>query len=125
MSDELRILATPLVVLDRRRGGLSPILNSLGEIARREGVTNLLVGLPLNADGSEGPQARRAKDFARVAERVIGLPVTMWDERLSSRAAEDILRAQGRNLRKVRQRGELDAVAAAAILQDYLDHSER
>lgn len=121
MSDELRILATPLVVLDRRRGGLSPILGSLAEISRREGVTALVVGLPLNADGSEGPQARRAKDFARIAERVIGLPVTMWDERLSSRAAEDILRAQGRNLRKVRQRGELDAVAAAAILQDYLD----
>lgn len=121
MSDELRILATPLVVLDRRRGGLSPVLGSLAEISRREGVTALVVGLPLNADGSEGPQARRAKDFARIAERVIGLPVTMWDERLSSRAAEDILRAQGRNLRQVRQRGELDAVAAAAILQDYLD----
>jgi len=121
MSDELHLLATPLVVLDRRRGGLSPVLDSLLEIARREGVTRLVVGLPLNADGSEGPQARRAKDFARIAERVIGLPVTMWDERLSSRAAEDILRAQGRNLRKVRQRGELDAVAASAILQDYLD----
>ena len=121
MSDELHLLATPLVVLDRRRGGLSPVLESLAEISRREGVTALVVGLPLNADGSEGPQARRAKDFARIAERVTGLPVTMWDERLSSRAAEDILRAQGRNIRKVRQRGELDAVAAAAILQDYLD----
>ena len=108
-------------MLDRRRGGLSPVLGSLAEISRREGVTALVVGLPLNADGSEGPQARRAKDFARIAERVIGLPVTMWDERLSSRAAEDILRAQGRNLRQVRQRGELDAVAAATILQDYLD----
>jgi putative Holliday junction resolvase len=121
MSDELRILATPLVVLDRRRGGLSPVLDSLLEIARREGVTTLVVGLPLNADGSEGPQARRARDFARLASRVTGLAAEMWDERLSSRAAEDILRTQGRNLRKVRQRGELDAVAAAAILQDYLD----
>jgi putative pre-16S rRNA nuclease len=93
------------------------------ELSRREGVSNLVIGLPLNADGSEGPQARRARDFARVAARVVGLPTEMWDERLSSRAAEDILRAQGRNLRRVRQRGELDAVAAAAILQDYLDHS--
>ena len=121
MSDELRILATPLVVFDRRRGGLSPVLESLGKIARREGVTTLVVGLPLNADGSEGTQARRARNFARLASRVTGLPAEMWDERLSSRAAEDILRAQGRNLRTVRQRGELDAVAAAAILQDYLD----
>ena len=82
----------------------------------------MVVGLPLNADGSEGAQARRARDFARVAERVVGIPVTMWDERLSTREAEAILRSQGRNLRRVRQRGELDAVAAAAILQDYLDH---
>ena len=86
-------------------------------------MTQLVVGLPLNADGSEGPQARRARDFARVASRVVGLPIELWDERLSTRAAEDVVRAQGRNLRRVRQRGQLDAVAAAAILQDYLDHS--
>lgn len=84
----------------------------------------MVVGLPLNADGSEGSQARRARDFARVAERVVGIPVTMWDERLSTREAEAILRAQGRNLRRVRARGELDAVAAAAILQDFLDHGD-
>jgi RNase H-fold protein (predicted Holliday junction resolvase) len=48
----------------------------------------------------------------------------MWDERLSTREAEAIVRAQGRNLRRVRQRGELDAVAAAALLQDFLDHGD-
>ena len=83
-----------------------------------------MIGLPLNADGSEGRQARRAREFAGVAERVVGLPVTLWDERLSTREAEAIVRAQGRNLRRVRQRGELDAIAAAAILQDYLDHAD-
>jgi putative Holliday junction resolvase len=78
--------------------------------------------LPLNADGSEGRQARRAHEFAQVAARAVGLPVAMWDERLSTREAEAIVRAQGRNVRRLRQRGQLDAVAAAAILQDYLDH---
>jgi putative Holliday junction resolvase len=120
MSDETRLLASPVTVLDRRRG-LAPVLDALSSLARHEGATHLVVGLPLNADGSEGPQARRARDFARVASRVIGLPAEMWDERLSSRAAEDSLRAQGRNLRRARERGQLDAVAAAAILQDYLD----
>ena len=83
----------------------------------------MVVGLPLNADGSQGLQARRAQDFARVAARVVGLPVELWDERLSTKEAEAIVRAQGRNTRRVRQRGELDAIAAAVILQDYLDHA--
>ena len=122
MSDETRLLASPVTVLDRRPKGLAPVLDAILELVRREDVRHIVVGLPLNADGSEGPQARRAHDFARVAERVVGIPVTMWDERLSTREAEAIVRAQGRNVRRLRERGELDAVAAAAILQDYLDH---
>jgi putative pre-16S rRNA nuclease len=118
LSDELGLLASPLVVLDRRRG-LAPLLDRLAELARRERVGRIVVGLPLNADGSEGQQARRARNFALVAERVIGLPVTLWDERLSTREAEAIVRAQGRTRRR---RVDLDAVAAAVILQDYLDH---
>ena len=121
LSDESRLLASPVIVLDRRRG-LARVLDSILDLTRRERVTHIVVGLPLNADGSEGTQARRARDFARVTTRVTGLPTTMWDERLSTREAEAIVRAQGRNLRRVRQRGELDAIAAAAILQDYLDH---
>jgi putative Holliday junction resolvase len=102
---------------------LRAALDALAVLARDEGVSHMVVGLPLNADGSEGAQARRAREFARTAERVVGVPTELWDERLSTRAAEDILRAQGRNLKRVRARGELDAVAAAAILQDYLDHN--
>jgi putative Holliday junction resolvase len=122
LSDELRLLASPLIVLDRGRG-LAPVLDALAEVARTEGVAHMVVGLPLNADGTQGRQARRAQDFARVAERVVGVPVEMWDERLSSKEAEEIARAQGRNMRRLRERGQLDAIAAAVILQDYLDHS--
>ena len=122
LSDELWLLATPLCVLDRARG-LAPVLDALTEVAQREGVAQMVVGLPLNADGSLGQQARRAQDFARVAARVVGVPVELWDERLSTQAAEAIVRAQGRNTRRVRQRGQLDAIAAAVILQDYLDHA--
>jgi putative Holliday junction resolvase len=125
LSDELRLLATPLTILRRQARGLAPVLDALAEIVHKENVQAMVIGLPLNADGSEGPQARRAQDFARIAARVVGVPVTLWDERLSTREAESIVRAQGRNLRRVRQRGELDALAAAAILQDYLDHQSR
>ena len=124
LSDELRLLASPLTVLDRSHG-LAPVLDALVDVARDEGVTRMVVGLPLNADGTQGRQARRAQDFARVAERVIGVPVEMWDERLSTREAEEIARAQGQNMRRLRQNGRLDAIAAAVILQDYLDHADR
>ena len=120
LSDELRLLASPVSVLDRRKG-LAPVLDHLSALARREGVVHAIVGLPLNADGSHGKQAERATHFARVAERVLGVPVTMWDERLSTREAEAIIREQGRNTRRARQAGQVDAVAAAVILQDYLD----
>jgi putative holliday junction resolvase len=121
LSDELRLLARPVAVLDRA-AGLAPVLDALTELARREGVASMVVGLPLNADGSVGRQAKRARDFARVAARVVGIPVELWDERLSTREAESIAREQGRNMRRLRQRGHLDALAAAVILQDYLDH---
>jgi putative Holliday junction resolvase len=122
LSDESRLLATPLTVLDRGHG-LAPVLDALADVARREGVSQMVVGLPLNADGSAGRQAKRAQDFARVAERVVGVPVALWDERLSTQQAEEILRAQGRNLKRLRQQGQIDAVAAAVILQDYLDQT--
>jgi putative holliday junction resolvase len=120
LSDETRLLASPVTVLDRRNG-LPPVLEALTRLARTEAVQHVVVGLPLNADGSRGRQARRAEQFARIAERVVGLPVELWDERLSTREAEAILREQGRNMRRVRERGQVDAVAAAVILQDYLD----
>jgi putative holliday junction resolvase len=120
LSDETRLIASPVTVLDRR-DGLAPVLEAISQLARAEAVHHVVVGLPLNADGSHGRQARRAEQFARIAERVVGLPVELWDERLSTREAEAILRAQGRNMRRVRERGQVDAVAAAVILQDYLD----
>jgi putative Holliday junction resolvase len=124
LSDALRLLASPVTVLDRQHG-LQLVFDQLVELARREGVTELVVGLPLNADGSVGRQARRAQQFARVAKRVLGVPTTLWDERLSTREAESIVRAQGRTPRQVRAAGQLDAIAAAVILQDFLDTQRR
>jgi putative Holliday junction resolvase len=118
LSDETHLLATPLRVLVRA-AGLAPVMDAIVDVVRREGVTHVVIGLPLNADGSAGKQAKRAQDFARVAEKVCQVPVTLWDERLSTREAELIARAQGKRARK-----DLDAVAAAVILQDYLDHGQ-
>jgi putative holliday junction resolvase len=117
VSDETRLLATPLVVVERRSGDRA-VLDRLIDIARREQVVEVVVGLPLNEDGTAGRQARRADAFANLVERVVGLPVVRWDERLSTQAAEAVVRAQGRSVRRAQN---MDAVAAAVILQDYLD----
>jgi putative Holliday junction resolvase len=120
ISDELRMLARPLAVLDRRQG-LTGVLDAIAALSTREGVVQVIVGLPLNADGSAGSQARRAEHFAQLVARVSGVPVSMWDERLTTVEAEAVLRAQGRSVRKARAAGQVDAIAAAVILQDYLD----
>jgi putative Holliday junction resolvase len=124
ISDETRLLARPLVVL-RRDTATGHLLQQLAAIVDREGVTQIIVGLPLNADGSEGRQARRARVFAGLLARTLPAPVAVWDERLSSREAEDVIRQQGRSPRRVRERGALDAVAAAVFLQQYLDAHPR
>ncbi len=120
LSDELGLLASPLGVL-RRDAGLAPVMEAIAQIARREGVSMVVVGLPLNEDGTFGRQAKRAQNFAQIAGRVLGLPIEMWDERLSTLEAEAVVRAQGRSTRRMRERGQMDAVAAAVILQNYLD----
>ena len=88
------------------------------EAARRE-VGTLVLGLPKNMDGSEGPRAEKSRAFAALLERDSGLPVVLWDERRSSIEAHAILHAAGKK-EKV-HRKTVDAVAASLILQGYLD----
>ena len=88
------------------------------EAARRE-VGTLVLGLPKNMDGSEGPRAEKSRAFAALLEADSGLEVVLWDERRSSIEAHAILHAAGRK-EKV-HRKTVDAVAASLILQGYLD----
>lgn len=110
-------LAVPLRILDRQ--GDAADAESIAELARAEQVEALVVGHPLSLDGSAGPQARRVEAFARLLGEVTGLPVELWDERLSSVQAERAPSAtRGRTTRR---RAPADDVAAAIILQSYLD----
>ena len=106
-----------------QRRNLDHDLALVGELCTTEGVERVVIGLPLNMDGSEGPQAARARAFGeRLA--AIGLAVDYEDERLSSWEAAERLAAAGR--RPDRASGELDSTAARLILQQYLDarHAE-
>lgn len=105
-----------------RRRSVERDLAFIADLARTEDVATIVVGLPLNMDGSEGAQASEARAFgARLAER--GLDVVFSDERLTSWAAGEELAAAGR--RVSRASGELDSAAARLLLQQYLDAPRR
>jgi putative Holliday junction resolvase len=116
ISDPTGILARPLMTVLRasRLADFQTIAALVGEYA----VDRIIVGLPLSLDGSEGPQARKTRRYAdRMSEHI---PVSMefWDERYSSATAQEILKSKGD---RRSSRAEIDAIAAAVILQSYLD----
>ncbi|MBQ9535647.1 MAG: Holliday junction resolvase RuvX [Clostridia bacterium] len=105
-----------VTVTERRRDRL---LERLAEIISEEKPARIVVGLPLNMDGSEGARAALCREFAESLREKSGLPVDMWDERRSSVTAGRILSDMGK--KRGKQRARVDAVAASVILQGYLD----
>ena len=90
----------------------------IAQEAGARGVGTLVLGLPKNMDGSEGPRAEMSRTFAALLERETGLSVVLWDERRSSVEAHAILHANGRKMKQHRK--TVDAVAASLILEGYL-----
>jgi putative Holliday junction resolvase len=115
VCDQRQTLASPLTVLERR--SKAEDLERLARLATEQGVAGLVVGHPLNADGSAGLQARQAARYAARVASTLSLPLLLWDEYGSSQEAA----ARLAHAPKQRRRAHLDAEAAAVILQDYLD----
>jgi putative Holliday junction resolvase len=117
VSDTSRRIASPLATLARRRFGL----DAADLIARAEErkIGGIVLGLPRNMDGSEGPRAQSTRAFARNLAAVTPLPIGYWDERLSTVAAERALLEADTSRR--RRAEVIDHVAAAFILQGLLD----
>ena len=90
----------------------------LAFFARERGAVRFVLGLPKNMDGTEGPRAEKARQFAALLENESGLPVTLWDERRSTVEAHAILHAAGK--REKKHRANVDAVAASLLLEGYL-----
>lgn len=114
-------LATPYEVLPRT-GSRAKDHARIRELVDEAGAEVVVVGLPLSLDGSIGPAARRAIDEAAELAEALPVPVETWDERLSTVSAERSLMAQ--NLRAPARRRVVDKVAAAVILQAWLDANE-
>ena len=117
VSDGMRQVASPITVIRRQKFTLDA--EALLKIVTDRGLTGLVLGLPRNMDGSEGPRAQSTRAFARNLSRLTELPIGYWDERLSTVAAERAL-LEGDTSRK-RRAEVIDQVAAGYILQGALD----
>jgi putative Holliday junction resolvase len=117
VSDLRRQIATPLETLPKAKFAADAA--RLATLAQGRRAAGFVVGLPRNMDGSEGPRAQSARAFARNLARAVGLPVALWDERLTTVAAERaMLEADASRKRRA---AAIDAVAASYILQGALD----
>lgn len=117
VSDRLRSVASPLATLRRTR--FTADAAELLKLAAAREIGGLVLGLPLNMDGSEGPRCQSTRAFARNLARLTDLPIAFWDERLSTVAAERAL-LEADTSRK-RRAEVIDHVAAGYILQGALD----
>ena len=116
-SDLTRRIATPVETIARRK--FTADAARLLELAARENIGLIVLGLPINMDGSEGPRAQSTRSFARNLAKLTPIPIVFWDERLSSAAVERMLIQADASRVK---RGEVvDKLAAAWILQGALD----
>jgi putative Holliday junction resolvase len=126
VSDELGLTAQPVLTLERRGSGTAnrrEDLRSLARLCRRFGVAGIVVGNPLHLSGDLNPRAAKTQAFAAELGELTGLPIHLWDERLTTREAHEILYQAGH---KREAHGKVvDQVAATLILQGFLDEKQR
>ena len=99
------------------------LLDDIVQLVKQNDVGQIVVGLPKNMDGSEGPRATLCREFAQQLENITGLPVAMWDERRTTVEAHNILSQH--NYHGKKRKETVDAVAASLILSGYLDYLAR
>lgn len=118
VSDELGLTAQPVLTLERRRSTRED-LRSLARLARRFVVAGIVVGNPVHLSGDDSPRSTRTQTFAAELGTLTGLPIHLWDERLTTREAHQILYEAGHARQDHRR--VVDQVAATLILQSFLD----
>lgn len=121
LSDVSRTIASPLETIRRTKFGKD--LEALRALAVKHGVGGLVLGMPLNMDGSSGPRVQATRAFAANVEKLWGIPLTVWDERLSTAAVTRMM-IEG-DLSRARRAELVDKLAAAYILQGALDSLKR
>lgn len=122
VSDELGLTAQPVLTLERRRNTRED-LRSLARLARRFGVAGIVVGNPLHMSGEASPRSERTQALAAELGELTGLPIHLWDERLTTREAHQMLYEAGHARQE--HRAVVDQVAATLILQSFLEEQAR
>jgi putative Holliday junction resolvase len=117
LSDPTGFLAGAATTIHSRK--VEVVLEELARLVKENQVEELVMGFPRNMDGTEGPRAELYRDFAARVEEATGLKVVLWDERRTTVDAHRILFESGKNAKK--RKKTVDAVAAALILEGYLD----
>lgn len=117
VSDPLRILASAYATLENSKG----LWDKLKAIVEKEDVEFAVVGMPLNLKGQEGIKAAEVRVFIEDLKRKLGVEVVIWDERFSTSLAHHYRLASGIGKKQRRKKEPIDAVAAAVILQGFLD----
>jgi putative Holliday junction resolvase len=120
-SDELKMLAQPLEFILAEP--FDAFLTRLKEIIREKEVDLIIIGMPRNMDGSYGPAALKAQEFAAALKAALTIPIQTWDERLTTAQAQRFLIQGG--VRRAKRKEKVDKTAAAILLQSYLDSLAR
>jgi len=118
ICDENKKVATPLKVLQKSK--FEVLIKQINQIIKENHVKGIVVGNPVNMDGTSGKSSQSASDFAKNLSKNITIPITMWDERLSSEGSFKITRELGTNV--TNRVNKLDKNAAAFILQGAIDY---
>ena len=118
LSDELGWTAQPLETIARK--SLDADVARIRELVRRHEVKEIVIGMPVQLDGHAGPAAQSARQFQEVVQTAAGVPVIAWDERLTTKAAEQMLIEA--DVSRKKRKGAVDRIAAALLLKSYLEH---
>ena len=117
LSDPLGFTAQGLETLERKN--IKQVIAHIAELVKKSEVGEIVIGLPINMDGSRGPKSEEVMKFVPELEKAAGVRVTTWDERLTSREAGRLMIEEG--LSRKKQRANSDRLAATLILQNYLE----
>ncbi|MBO5577029.1 MAG: Holliday junction resolvase RuvX [Ruminococcus sp.] len=121
VSDRTEFLATPVVTITERNA--QRLAQKVADAVKEQGAELIVVGLPINMNGTKGPRAEKCEEFAQILRELVECPVEMWDERSTTVTAHNILNTT--NVRGKARKAVVDTVAASIILESYLEYRRK
>lgn len=121
VSDRTEFLATPVGTITERNA--QRLAQKVADAVKEQGAELIVVGLPINMNGTKGPRAEKCEEFAQMLRELVECPVEMWDERSTTVTAHNILNTT--NVRGKARKAVVDTVAASIILESYLEYRRK